>query len=455
MSAAPRERELADAYAPPAASLATREAPATIEPVNGVGVPLDTTPTFELEMLVSGAALVGVVQLLGASDGWLRAAMAADGSTRFVPFLVVVLAKVLLYALTGTFVIHLAARAYWVGLIGLDSVFPGGPRWERLKMSGPYRRSELARTIARPRAIAARIDNVASTLFSAGFLLALLALLSVLVAAPALGLGLLAERLTDGRVQMLTVYVVCISLVSATFVLPLWTDRVLGRRIDPASWAGRALARAVHVAVTASGTRITGPIYLTLVTNVRARIALPLVYLSFAGAMAGALRDVSTVANGARAEHPFVPADLAGGVDPLRYDALRSSGADRGRQPSVQSDVIDGPYVRLFVPLGRSPVISRVMARQCPGLRPVQDGADSLAAARQLACLAAIYATTLDGAPVSAPAHFAAAADESSLGIVRYIPTSDLRMGEHVLRVAALPDEKGRPRPPRTIPFWR
>ena len=38
--------------------------------------------------------------------------------------------KLILYTLISCFILHLCTRAYWVGLIGLETVFPHGVRWE-------------------------------------------------------------------------------------------------------------------------------------------------------------------------------------------------------------------------------------------------------------------------------------------------------------------------------------
>src|SRR4029077_16568259 len=76
------------------------------------------------------------------------------------------------------------------------------------------------------------------------------------------------------------------------------------------------------------------------------------------------------------------------------------------RLPSIQSDVISGPYAKLFVPY----VPRRdngMVATSCPSLRPIQGrglqyGPDApvpdSVAIPVLQCLAQIHAVTLDGA---------------------------------------------------------
>ena len=96
--------------------------------------------TYEMELLVSGAVVLGLLQLppvvraafarfrAGLEDGGLRLVVGAGQS--YVVFV--------LYVLIGTFVLHLVMRAYWIGLLGLESVFEQGIRWDRLQKSiGP------------------------------------------------------------------------------------------------------------------------------------------------------------------------------------------------------------------------------------------------------------------------------------------------------------------------------
>ena len=109
-------------------------------------VPSDTTPTWELEMLVSGAVLVGLVQVAPLIDhAWLTLVPRLGTRTASMEAgLAYALLKGALYALLATFVVHLLSRAYWVALVGLDSVFPRGIRWETVRESRGLTAEEIA-----------------------------------------------------------------------------------------------------------------------------------------------------------------------------------------------------------------------------------------------------------------------------------------------------------------------
>src|SRR3954469_2837672 len=94
------------------------------------GVP-DTSPTWELELLISGAVLFALFQIPPVLNGFFariepHATTAVMSALLFVELYL----KAIVYALIASFVVHLIGRAYWVGLVGLHSVFPKGVRWE-------------------------------------------------------------------------------------------------------------------------------------------------------------------------------------------------------------------------------------------------------------------------------------------------------------------------------------
>src|SRR5688500_392634 len=72
----PRAPDAPPVLEPPPAratpSVADDGAPAPVAESPAVDVPRDTTPTFELEMLVSGAVLFGLFQLAGQLEEWIR-----------------------------------------------------------------------------------------------------------------------------------------------------------------------------------------------------------------------------------------------------------------------------------------------------------------------------------------------------------------------------------------------
>src|SRR3954469_13740370 len=144
------------------------------------GVP-DTSPTWELELLISGAVLFALFQLPSLLNGFF-ARIEPHATTAVLPAIlfVQIYVKAIIYALIASFVVHLIARAYWVGLVGLHSVFPKGVRWENFK-SGPVTLEVYRTRLVSLPAIISRTDNFCSVIFSFAFLLVLLFAFTVFV----------------------------------------------------------------------------------------------------------------------------------------------------------------------------------------------------------------------------------------------------------------------------------
>ncbi|MGQ0799481.1 MAG: hypothetical protein ACT4NL_05125, partial [Pseudomarimonas sp.] len=100
--------------------------------------------TDELELLISGLTLFALLSL----PPWLLERLEAVYNQLPFGILIAVSMAVpmlvaIAYVLACGFVAHLAIRAYWVGLVGLKSVFPDGVRWDRTPTLGPHQRERL------------------------------------------------------------------------------------------------------------------------------------------------------------------------------------------------------------------------------------------------------------------------------------------------------------------------
>ena len=156
------------------------------------------------------------------------------------------------------------------------------------------------------------------------------------------------------------------------------------------------------------------------------------------------------------------------------YESQRSDDETYTRIPSIQSDIIRDPYVKLFIPFS-PPRHNAAVARTCPSLKPLQDrgvqlGADAFLedslVVPVLACLARLHNVTLDGAPLPNLAFSFYEHPRSGLkGMIAYIPADSLSRGRHAISLmlvppAQLPTDSTRLanatwRKPMIIPFWR
>jgi hypothetical protein len=434
------------------------EAPAPIAAPRD-DVPRDTTPTFELEMLVSGAVLFGLFQLAGQLETWvdywqphvgLMGTLAVNGAA--------VLGRAALYGLIACFVAHLAIRAYWVALVGANSVFPAGPRWDKMKQFGPIQ-AELTRAQVRPLGeFIRRADNAASIVFASGFVIALSMTTAVVVGVP---FALLVWALLR-VLRMEVALIVAGALLGGLALLQIGAsllDYRLKERLDPASRLGRAVRAGLRfaLATTTPGVR---SLWTVVMTNLSPKVAA-------AGLIAGAL-ILSVVSVGRSVRGGGLPGAsnfryfAHGGPTALmaaRYASLDPERDDRA--PWIDTDVVTGPYVRLHIPY-RPLVHDAALPAACSGVRPVDlDDLDSPGARRAaeavLRCAARVHRIALDGRPLdSLRLRFLQDPRANRRVFVAHVPVRGLAEGEHELTVwpAVRP---GRPpaKTPYSIPFWR
>lgn len=426
-------------------------------------VPRDTTPTWELELLVSGAVLFGLFQL----PPLLHAA-----ATRWQPHVgilgifaiaaVNILMAAAVYALIGCFVVHLAMRAYWVALVGVDSVFPGGVRWEKMREYGPIQ-AQLNRAAVRPLPrIISRVDNVASLVFATGFVLAASTLASVATVALCAVVVWAATAAFGPDAALWALGLLVVPLLVAMLGAQL-VDYRAGARLDPAGAAAGAVRRVLRVALATSprGVRSIGAV---LTTNIERRVVLPVVFVAFAAAMGVAVLTSETEAEplpGAGAYQYFADDAPAASLVAARYATLRGDEPAGTRAPWLDTDVVVGPYVRLFIPY-RLQAHNSALAAACPGLRPL-DVDDALAPAARaasaavLACAARVHRVALDGRPLPGlRLRFFADPRANRRGFLAHVPVAGLAAGEHVLSVWPAV-RAGRPpaKAPYELPFWR
>ena len=424
---------------------------------SAIDVPRDTTPTFELEMLVSGATLFGLFQLPPLLDGMVARYEPHLGLFGiFIAAGVGMLGRAAIYALIACFVVHLGLRAYWVALVGVHSVFPGGVRWERMKESGPIAKAVYRERIRPLSQAITRFDNMASLVFATGFVLAM-GTVSGIVVITVGGLAVWLISLVGVDRPEILVAVVLVPIALAFMAVPL-VDYKLGHRLVGAP--ARALDRAVRVVMGFQPASLAA-LQSVLATNVDKRIVYTVLFVGFSAAVFGsaAAQDHDDDVPGA-AQYAFFASTGGRSLDARHYESLRG-GYPSPRAPSIQSDVIREPYVRLFVPY--IPLRhNQALARDCPGVpsgeaAALETEAGRAAADRILACALAVHRPALDGRPLDGHGfRFFVNPRSNRRGFLMLIPADRLAPGEHRITVwPARANGRPAPRTPYTIPFWK
>lgn len=416
-------------------------------------LPKQTTPTWEIELLISGVAVFAMVQLPGVLDDAIFRLRPRFDANWGVPLsMLYIYAKTAAVILAATFIIHLLLRARWIALVGLMSVHPRGIDWSRLRIGPIAREVEESRLVSLDAAVE-RADNSATTVFATGVLLgSLLIVVAILVVAL---VGLVAALGVPADSNLLPMLIGAFLL---PFLLAQLADRRFGARLPEGS-RRRRLVRGVLKTYSRAGFGIANSpaIGLMASSSGRRKVSLMTSGIMFVAlvAVAGtyyAMRAPGSL--GSFALFPQAEGDVAGAVLPAHYDDQRNPARDRPL-PFIQSAVATGPYLQLAVPYLPARH-GQALRKTCPGLGSLEEEPRRRAA---LSCLQRMYPATLDGKPL--PLAFESGADPRTgqPTLVAMIDVRDLPRGRHELAILEPDtgggDEAAEPPRPQRIPFWR
>lgn len=453
-------------------------------------LPGDTAPTWEVELLLSGATVFALMQV----PAWLSTQLLfwdvrLGGDLQEFVGLAGMFAKVIAYTLIFTLLAHLMTRGLWVAAIGLRSVYPGGIRWRRLRY-GPRFRAVARRELPTLKRLIDRSDDIASQMFAVAALMVVMTLFSLLMMALFVLAAWLLALPFGGRYFEW----ILIALVTAWIGLSLlanWLDKRIARRDAAGAWV-RWVAPVQRAQLWMPLARMSTGLMLVFTSRfgvVRGTLVLlALLYALMGIAVLDLLWDRAKLSAGeARfiaqldGAHALESAHYADQRDPLLHALL----------PHVPSMVVRGNYLRLVIPYqvqqhpaalesicpGDEPALReaayesqaafRALGDQAATMQRVRDAeaAEAAAAARALDCAARLHALALNGEPLQVPLSFQTRPEPELPAYLAMIPIGHLPPGQHVLEVARLPtaardgllaDREARPAgPPRRITFWK
>ena len=430
----------------------------TTVPANADALPRHTTPTWEVELLISGVAVFAMLQLPGwLDDRWFALRPRLDASWADPLLVIYIYAKSAALLLAATFVVHLLLRARWIAQVGMHSVHPEGIRWERLRM-GPVQREVDRLRYGNAEASIDRADNRATTVFAIGVMLASLLMAVSVVLLLVYSLAHWVAQRTGVELDASNALLLIIAVLVLPMALAIRLDRGYGARLAAGGFARRWLARIfVLYGWLGFGQGANPTVALIASHGGRLRIALTTLVI-VALATTAALSSYSVERDPARlGQYALFPQFAPGSaqvVDAAHYEDTRNPDRDEA-VPYVQSAVVTGPYLKLVVPY--RPMDDGVaLHRDCPGIAVATP---ALQAQATLACLQRLHALLLDGRPLDPNYATGSDARTDRPALIAMIDIRALAAGRHVLQVAhaAIGDDKtaAATASPYRIAFWR
>lgn len=440
------------------------QTPTTAANDTGDTLPQRTTPTWEMETLLSGATVFALFQAyaeLNVAVFWLFERLPSELGGIVSPLGLYVQGGVLGLALG--FLVHLLLRAAWVSLIGLRSVDPEG-RLRDNENLGPAQRTLLGEALdALPQRIAA-LDDAATLVFGAALGLAkmmtgltlTLGALFLLAYALAKGLGL-DKHLVPITFAFLALWIV--PLMLATMVdnhagkhgraAPRWVMPVLRGYALAGFTADRNLGTTMatyRVAGAKRGWRAQFAIAAIVTSVILVSLMVPVLQQ----------RGVGGLLDGA---FPELRAGDAGAARSPHYLDRQRPG-DVQNAPALASEVLTGPYAKLWIPY--VPEWHDAALARCTPKSRERWLADVAASRAVLDCLAASQPIRLDGRPVIALWWWSEDARHDRRGFQVMIDVRAQRTGPFLLEIDQPESQRklddnatGDDDLPWRIPFWR
>ena len=389
--------------------------------------------TDELELIISGLTIFALFSI----PGWLFDKI-ADIYTHLSTSLAIAstvgttLLAGISYGLAACFVVHLMARAYWVGLIGLRTVFPDGINWGKTPGLGPLSRQYYRDTLPDLDTVIQNTDRLASSLFAVISMLTLSVLwfgtilIVILVMSGTIGarFGITNAGMGIGTAVLLMVFLGVPILV---YLLDAQLASRVPRLRDSRLFAGlvRFLRR---IAGLAYPQRLVLPVQLTLQSNTRpvaffVALTLSIIVIVAVGSTRAAAWRNFTLSG----EFAYLDtAQVQEGFRSTYYEDMPSP-LDRLRGwPRVDSFDQNGSFVRLFLPY--QPLRDNLVLDQLCG--SAEEAPD------RVECLRQLWTVGVDGKPVSM-SNFEPAerADLGMRGLIGLVPLTGLEPGLHRIEV--------------------
>lgn len=399
-------------------------------------LPPRTTPTWEVELLISGVAVFAMLQLPGWLDDRIFALEPRFNELWGDPILMLyVYLKCTALILAVTFSMHLLLRAQWIAMVGMHSIYPGGIRWDKLRMGAVQRSLEIRRHGSADAAIE-RVDNRATIVFAVGVMMAsMFLMISVLVTA-LFAVSLAIATFTGAMADAGDLLLACLAITLLPLLAASLVDRYRGDRLRERGFARRALSALFGLYARIGLTqKSANPIFSLLASHGGERRAVALTsFVTMVIGVAVALSFAYQKAPASLGNYDLFPrfADGSRTLDSAHYDDQRNPARDPP-VPFIASMIATGPYLRLVVPY--DPQHDAIALRdRCPSVASTTGDARAAAA---LDCLQRLRAVSLDGSPLPA-LQFELGTDARTdrPALVALIDVRALSAGRHELRLA-------------------
>ncbi|MVM37417.1 hypothetical protein GO730_06925 [Spirosoma sp. HMF3257] len=428
-----------------------------------------TSQSWNLEMLISGAALFATLSLPDILDSLLayyRYDLMTDTDFihEIIPAQVIGLIKGVSYFLFGAFLTHFVMRAFWVGLVGLLAVYPSGIRYDQVYNLSQYARKRFAQEMGSLPDYIVRLDRRCNIIFALAFSLVLL----LLGVAAAYGLLILTETILQlllpntlyNTVRELVGWVFGIGFSAITLTililnLPKFRENP---RLAPLSFQLSQSFSVVFLGLYRPLLYIMYTFYSQIPKQVlKQRLVWFFVIFLLTEMIFIYMQLLTTLgASDVLDSRSFITLRVPDKIaDPNSFDNLRNPN-EQIANASIQADVIREPYVRLFVSYPKS-LDAELSKRFREPNWPVGLSRKERRERRAnwyLSVFETYFGVYLNDSLYKSPGFlFTQHVDTGQRGLTTVLVTANLKTGRNLLKLT-VPDSTNKPIPYYQIPFW-
>lgn len=423
--------------------------------------------SWEPELLISGVAIYLTVSLPGYFE-WLydyyvyNFILDTESVEAGTILLVYEMMSSVSYLLIITFIVHFAMRAFWVGMVGLFSVFPEGIRYEKITFYGNHYKMKLQEKLGRLDAFIVSLDKMCSILFSISFMFVIFLLgVSWMYLLIFMLISILKFFIPDALYKEYE-YTIYGSIIALIMLYALMVSILNLKRFHE-----HPKFKKWYFAATWNFGRVTFPliyypmsyILTTLFSNVNTR-KITLYGVAFFLAFYVILffsvlfKRAAHVVESRNFFSQRTESDL---VSDQNYDNLRPSD-EMVTSISIQADIIKEPYLKVFL------AYPKRRDQQLRSFCKTIDTPDSLNKYQKraildrhhLECIAKFFKVYIDDSLYQNQDFvYFQSKQPAKKGFLTYIPTQKLSPGKHLLKVTtAVSDTTNEKEYLYTLPFW-
>lgn len=425
-----------------------------------------TNQSWNLELAISGVAMFAIIQwpdLLDSIFSYIQYNFlnnSPDFSGR-LPAMAYSLFKAASYMLFMAFLGNFILRAFWVGLVGLQAVFPEGIQYDRLPMSTGYTQKRLAEELGPLDRYILWLDKRSNVLFALAFQAAIIAFVVAIMYILALGLYVFVKPNIPGIAWLILNTSINVFFFGGSLLIPLLSIKRFRDNPRANYWHYR-LTKMLQI-VYMGAYRPMSYILNTFLSNIPKQ-RLTRVYLTFymifmvifmvefAHDQLQGENRISIL----NRRHLFTARVDSLYINPANYDNQRSADSYVDAA-TIQADVIREPFLKLFIayPKALDTLFNRIAVEpkwpdtlRGPALRQ-QYGVWSSQQVNKLVQIA------VNDSVIAQPGLiFTHAGPLEQKGWQTILVPGNLRIGYNLLRITIVPPKPQESEELVSIPFW-